>query len=96
MGKKVGEEISFISWQIYKETQSCPVEHRNLKADTLRVWNGYTLLSGPNAWLFLLEAHPQLSTLNWLSQKLGISKEVSNVMNWTGKTARRICFKCKK
>ena len=96
MDKKVGSEISFISWQLYQGMQSCPEEHRALKPNTLRVWNGHALLDENEAWRFLLESHPQLATLNWLSQKLGISKEVSGALNWTGKKARKICFKCRK
>jgi len=96
MGKKVGEEIAFVSWQLFRELQACPPEFQTLEADSLRVWDGSKLLSGDDAWQFLLETHPQLSTLNWLSQKLGIGKEVSSALNWTGKTARKLCFKCRK
>ncbi|NRA44595.1 MAG: DUF393 domain-containing protein [Oligoflexales bacterium] len=96
MGKKVAGKISFISWQLYQKMQDCPSEHKCLKADTLRVWNGHRLLEGTDAWHFLLEAHPQLAGLNWLSQKMGITENVSTAISWTGKTARRICFKCRR
>lgn len=91
-----GEDISFISWQEYRRQQLCPPEFQQLKADTLRVWNGKTLLSSDEAWAFLLENHPQLSALNWVSKKLGISKQVSSTLRWTGQTARKICFRCRK
>ena len=53
-----------------------------------------SILSGPEAWGWLLANHPQLASLGWLAEKLGIARQTATLLGRSGKLLRRLCFSC--
>jgi predicted DCC family thiol-disulfide oxidoreductase YuxK len=54
-----------------------------------------SILSGENAWKWLLENHPALNEINWIAQKLGISAATSRHLMRSAEILRRFCFRCR-
>jgi len=52
-------------------------------------------VSGEDAWAWVLEHHPILNELNWLAQKLGISRGTTRMLMGGGDLLRRFCFRCR-
>lgn len=83
-----GDAMTFKSWQSHYGDDSAPA--------VLRVLTGSGELDGPAAWEFLLQQVPDLSSLNWLAQRLGISTGVARALNSAGQFSRRLCRSCGK
>ena len=90
--KLVDNEMTFESWQSYKERSGSELE-----SDKLRVLlaDG-NLIEAEQAWEWLLLEHPKLKPLGWVAEKLGISKQTAKAIRKSGDTLRIFCRKCKK
>jgi hypothetical protein len=78
--------LTFKSWQSHYGDDTTPGVLRVLTADGE--------LDGPAAWEFLLRQVPDLSSLNWLAQRLGISAGVARALDSAGHFSRRFCRTC--
>jgi predicted DCC family thiol-disulfide oxidoreductase YuxK len=55
------------------------------------------LLVGETAWDFLLENYHDLDGLNWLAHKIGIRKQMPDLLERAGSSVRNwICFRCRR
>ena len=46
------------------------------------------------AWLKLIERHPDLRQFNWLAAKLGLAPQLANTLNRIAKGVRWLCPSC--
>ena len=53
------------------------------------------ILAGENAWLWLLEHHPDLDEIHWIAQKMGIAAPTSRYMMRGAEILKRFCFRCR-
>ena len=96
MEKRSSQTLKFCSWRDFK---SCPPKEllgAYLVAESeLGLWDGSVLHTGEAAWKLLMEKHPDLQSLLWLAEKLGLSvQQVGKVAQFTGHAARRLCLGC--
>ena len=89
--------MDFIPWQDFLKNQQAQVHKAGIdpKIDVLRVQLADQYLQGEKAWEYLITHHPRLKSLNWLAQKLKLTKEISRSFQYAGHTIKKICFKCR-
>lgn len=96
--RRVGPALHAVSWQTFclsaDAVAQLPAATRDRPADQLRVWTGQELVEGEGAWAFLLAQHPDLSALQWLAARLGLSAEVGRALMRSGALLRRLCRRC--
>jgi predicted DCC family thiol-disulfide oxidoreductase YuxK len=56
---------------------------------------GDQVLYGRDAWQTLLSEHPDMQSLDWLAQKLGISSALTSLVSSAAHAVKRLCISCK-
>lgn len=95
---RAGPHLGFCSWQNFRQSPeaqavlaSPPENHQPSELGALH--NGH-LLEGTAAWDLLLTQHPDLQSLNWLAQRLGLQKTTSQALRGAGALLRALCPRC--
>ena len=63
-------------------------------ASELLVVTGEQTYVGQDAWTWILKHHPNLSSLQWLAAKLGLTQNVSHVMARGAHMLKSLCRNC--
>ncbi|MDP6931883.1 MAG: hypothetical protein QGG40_03165 [Myxococcota bacterium] len=103
IGRRTRNAMTVRSWQEFVTCENSQVlvsagvltrENLSQPADKLRFWDGTTLLHGTDAWLALLEHHPDLHGLEGWARRLGLSRVVARSMQASGHLLRSLCLAC--
>jgi hypothetical protein len=90
--------VEFHPWQEWRASplaleilgEGAPV----MPADSLRVLREKRLWSGQEAWEIVLSAHPDLRSLQWVAERLGLARVASAALATGGAVARKFCYHC--
>jgi len=55
---------------------------------------GDQVMYGRDAWQTLLSEHPDMQSLDWLAQKLGIGSALTSLVSTAAHAAKHFCFSC--
>ena len=52
------------------------------------------IIAGVAAWEYIVALHPDFAGLSWMASRLGLSREIAQVVQSTAKFLRRFCRRC--
>lgn len=103
--KSLGGQINFLPWQSLQTAApgALPAHlaaidsgTRLKPADRLRALVDGDLLEGEAAWTALVERYTQLTSLGWLAEKMGLTRQAARALDRSGDLLRRLCRRCPK
>ncbi len=95
--KKSTKASSYTPWQVFLKDPPLFFQEKipeDFQFTSIGVWINNELYEGPRAWQYILEHEPQLTSLNWAAEKLGLQKETAKLLHYGGRLAKSFCFHC--
>jgi len=93
-------QLQFIAWQRFRTspeaTQYFDDAALAAPADKLRVLAEGKIFEAASAWEWLLSAHPDLRSLAWMAEKLGLTRPTAKIFERTGHALRWLCGCCRR
>jgi predicted DCC family thiol-disulfide oxidoreductase YuxK len=95
-----GTSVTVESWQDFFDSSPNPYAELlaasgwDRSCPNLRAIVEGRLVEGPDAWERIIAALPELSKLQWLASRLGLTTALAKAVNHSGKVTRRWCRAC--